>query len=69
MASQEPTIGQALPTSKPADMSRALDELHTIAALLSGSLALADAGTPVERSLRITTEVLDGLIVELTKTN
>jgi hypothetical protein len=42
-----------------------LDELHTVAALLAGALAVAEAGSQVERCLLVASQALDSAIAGL----
>ena len=50
-----------------ADITARLDELHTVAALLAGALAVAEAGSPVERCLLVASQALGSAIAGLTE--
>lgn len=47
------------------DSAHVLDELHTVSALLSATLAVAEPGAPVERCLTVSCEVLKEAIRKL----
>ena len=50
-----------------ADIGAKLDELHTVAALLAGALAVSEPGSPVERCLAVASQALGGVIAGLTE--
>lgn len=50
-----------------AELGQALDELHTVSALLAGTLAVAEPGSPVERCLSVVSQVLAGVIETLSE--
>jgi hypothetical protein len=50
-----------------ADITARLDELHTVAALLAGALAVAEAGSQVERCLMVASQALGSSIAGLTE--
>ncbi|MFM2187382.1 MAG: hypothetical protein RIR43_1954 [Pseudomonadota bacterium] len=50
-----------------ADIGAKLDELHTVAALLAGALAVAEAGSQVERCLMVASQALGSSIAGLTE--
>jgi hypothetical protein len=50
-----------------AELGAKLDELHTVAALLAGALAVAEAGGQVQRCLVAASQALDSAIDGLTE--
>ncbi len=50
-----------------AELGAKLDELHTVAALLAGALAVSEPGSPVERCLVVASQGLDRAIAGLTE--
>jgi hypothetical protein len=50
-----------------ADIGAKLDELHTVAALLAGALAVSEPGSPVERCLVVASQALGCAIAGLTE--
>jgi hypothetical protein len=50
-----------------ADIGAKLDELHTVAALLAGALAVSEPGSPVERCLVVASQALGSAIAGLTE--
>jgi hypothetical protein len=44
-----------------------IDELHTVAALLAGALAVSEPGSPVERCLVVASQALGSAIAGLTE--
>jgi hypothetical protein len=49
------------------ELGARLDELHTVAALLAGALAVAEAGSQVERCLLVASQALGSAIAGLTE--
>jgi hypothetical protein len=49
------------------ELGAKLDELHTVAALLAGALAVSEPGSQVERCLMVVSQVLDRAIAGLTE--
>jgi hypothetical protein len=49
------------------ELGAKLDELHTVAALLAGALAVSELGSPVERCLAVASQALGGVIAGLTE--
>ena len=60
IAASRSTVGDAALGAK-------LDELHTVAALLAGALAVAEAGSQVERCLIVASQALGSAIAGLTE--
>ncbi len=50
-----------------ADIGAKLDELHTVAALLAGALAVSEPGSPVERCLAVASQALGSAVAGLTE--
>ena len=50
-----------------ADITARLDELHTVAALLAGALAVSEPGSQVERCLMVASQALGSAIAGLTE--
>ncbi len=50
-----------------AELGAKLDELHTVAALLAGALAVSEPGSPVERCLVVASQALGSAIAGLTE--
>ncbi len=49
------------------ELGARLDELHTVAALLTGALAVTEAGSQVERCLVVASQALGSAIAGLTE--
>ncbi len=49
------------------ELGAKLDELHTVAALLAGALAVSEPGSPVERCLVVASQALGSAIAGLTE--